>query len=1128
MLWFVGKALVQQWTAYRSANVLTHLSWGYILASGGVYLLTYAVLIQTWRAMLRAWNASIHFWPAAAIWCISSLTRYVPGKVWQIGAMGIMAEREKVPAVAAAGTAILNTVVNIAVGIVVAMVTGISVLQAIAARYGYAERAVLAAGAALVAAAGVIILVMPLGLPVLLRAVDRLTGRRVVLDRLPGRAIGLAVVGNVVAWLLYGFAFMLLVRGVTGTAPGTFAQYTALYSSSYVLGYLILVIPGGLGVRDASLAVGLGALHLAEPPAAVAIVVMSRLWLTILELVPGLLFLAWSGSRRRQGVTRILPTARPNDARRPAVQAPHEPRFAAAWAALVYALATLALGFPALAGRFLINPHSDQYIAGYAFRELGAAHLRSGLGFPQWNPYLFGGMPYVAAMHGDIFYPTFLLRMIMPTDAAMTWEFILHLFLAGCCTYGFLRASRLSFFPSLLGGLAYMLSGGIAGYASPGHDGKLFVSALLPLALWMLVRGLRDGRHWAWGALALVIGLAVLSPHPQLLQYMLLVSGGFALYLAFGAADDASGTKTAKLPRDVAMKRLGFALGAVVIGLLIGAVQFLPVKEYVPYSPRAGGRGYEFATTYSFPIEELLNAYLPQFSGILDRYWGRNGIHLHSDYVGVIVLMLAGVGLRAGVRRRFRWFWIGAAVVSLLWALGGSTPFYRVVYAIVPGTHYFRAPSTMIFVTVFSIAVLTALGSERLLVGDGAVTRRYAVGWVIAGVVIALLATMGGFTNMAEVLAAGNGLPGRSEMAAANNSAVIAGAWRSLLFVLLGAGVIIALQQRRLTPAAAGWALVVLAALDLWSIERLYWQFSPPAAVIYGGDPAIAYLEKAEPGRVIDIPLSQEGAAFHDPFLEGDGLMVHRVRQLLGYHGNELGRFQKLFGKVPDVSDYAAERILSPQVWRHENVRYLYTNADERTASDVFAHFGAPPPAKLIGPTRNAAGSTIYLYRLAGENPPAWLAPAVVQAPDDQALAAVVDARFDPTRIAIADTGKTMFKTQQVQTLPAPIPIRATVTRPREERISVTLDAPAAEGSTLVVSENYFPGWRASADGRSAPLDRIDFNLIGVQLPAGTRHVELSFRDEAYERGKVVTLVALALALLLTGGGIIAVRAGER
>src|SRR6202011_2875743 len=131
--------------------------------------------------------------------------------------------------------------------------------------------------------------------------------------------------------------------------------------------------------------------------------------------------------------------------------APPAPRFALGWAALVYALSTLSLGYPALFGQFLVNPRSDQYIAGYAFREFAASTLRATGSFPLWNPYLFGGMPYIAAMHGDIFYPTFLLRMILPTDVAMTWGFIIHVFLSGLFTYVFLRGIGSGFYGALIG-----------------------------------------------------------------------------------------------------------------------------------------------------------------------------------------------------------------------------------------------------------------------------------------------------------------------------------------------------------------------------------------------------------------------------------------------------------------------------------------------------------------------------------------------------------------------------------------------------------------------------------------------------------------------------------------------------
>ena len=810
------------------------------------------------------------------------------------------------------------------------------------------------------------------------------------------------------------------------------------------------------------------------------------------------------------------------------------PRFAGGWASIVYAVATLMLVYPAFTGAFLVSPISDQYKIGYAFREYAAASLKAGNGFPQWNPYLFGGLPYVAAMHGDIFYPTFLLRMILPTDVAMTWEFAIHLFLAGVFTYGFLRAWGLGFMASLIGGLAYMLSGQIASLASPGHDGKLFVSALLPAALWLLVRGLRDGRRASWGLLSIVVGLAVLSPHPQLLQYMLLACGFFALFLAFGDLD-----ALGRLPRDVAVKRLGIALGAVLLGAAIGAIQFLPVREYVPFSPRAGGRGYDYATSFSMPIEELINTYLPQFSGILDRYWGRNNIHFHSEYLGAAVLVLMGAAFGATTRRGFRRFWLVAGGVALLWALGGETPFYRIIYAVVPGTHYFRAPSTMFFVVSFATAVLSALGVERILAGR--VGRRYAIAWAAASLVFTILMSVGAATAIMQVVtnAMANQYPVEQHAAAvdalmqramADSAPLILGAWRSFAVVVIAAGLIWAIGLGKISARALGWSFVALVGMDLWSIERLYWNFSAPAAQLYASDPALDYMARAhDPGRVIALDLRQLGGTVpQDPTLTGcsggtggPSLMVHRIRNVTGCHGNELGRYQRFGGFVEDVSpSYDPARFLSTAGAHHENVHFLLTNAPDTVMQLIQAQLHSGPFTHVLGPVKTAAGSTVHLYRVAGENPLSWVAAAIVAGDSESTLATVLSPNFDPARAAIIDSGSPV-PAIPVQLVPAAARIRATTTRYEPQAIDITLDQPALAGQALVVSENYFPGWRAIVDGKPAVVARMNYNLTGVVLPAGARSIQLRFEDAAYEKGKIVTLVALVIAAGLWGCGVV-------
>ena len=798
-----------------------------------------------------------------------------------------------------------------------------------------------------------------------------------------------------------------------------------------------------------------------------------------------------------------------------------EPSHPTLWAALIFALCTLILGLPALSGGFLVSPHSDQFIAGYAFREFAASSLKAGHGVPLWNPYLMGGAPYVAAMAGDIFYPTFLLRMIMPTDLAMTWSFMIHVFLAGLFTYLFLRAWGLRYFPSVLGGVAYLMSGPVAAYVSPGHDGKLYVSALLPLALFLLVRGVRDGRNWAWGTFAFVIGLAVLSPHPQLLQYLLLVCGAFALYLAFSEQELPDGTRM-RLDRRTGTRRLIFALGAVLLGAVIGAIQFLPVREYVPFSPRAGGRDYEYATSFSLPIEEMINFYLPEFSGILDHYWGRNRLHLHSEYLGAATLFLAGLGLTSE-RRSFRWFWIGTLIVSLLWALGGNTPFYHLVYALVPGSKFFRAPSTMLFMIGFATAVLAALGTERLLLRG--VAFRYAVWWLVGAGVVALLASIGGLTNLAKVIAASWAGDQLDDFITSNNAAVIIGAWRSFLIIGVVAALVWLLVRQQLERRWIGLALVALVALDLFSVEKQYWLFSPRAATLYMSDAALDYVKnQGEPGRVLAEPLAQLNKP-RDVMLMYDGPMVNRVRLVTGSHGNEIGRFQRLCGASPQTS--CDPRVLfSPTFWRHENVRYLYTNADTDAVRQIFAPLNLPPLTKLVGPVPDAAGTPVYLYRLPGENPAAWLAPVFVKASESQAYAVVLDPQFDPTRVAILDSASTLTA-QAIKALPPAlaIPVRVTSYAPGDIQLQLAASPPA--GSALIVSENYFPGWTARADGRAAPVDRVQYNLIGVQLPAGAKQVSLHFDDPAYERGKVITLLALLACAVVIGFGVVSDRRRE-
>jgi glycosyltransferase 2 family protein len=299
IVWFVVDALAGQWSAVRDEASAARIRWGWMLGSGALFLTAHAVLIQTWRYVLFAWSDRLSFLEAARIWTVSSLARYVPLKLWQIGAMGFMAQRAGVSPVAATGSAVIGTVVNLASGFIIVLGTSAVLLDALVPEAGRTAAWLLLAGTFVAA------LLLPAGVRLGARAAGRLSGRSLEIGALPSSALLVAAVGNLLAWLLYGLAFQLLTRAVLGDAMGSWHSYVAVYTLSYLAGYLVLVAPAGVGVRESAMVILMPAAGLATVPEAALLAVVSRLWLTLLELLPGTVFLVRDAARRR--ATTVIP-----------------------------------------------------------------------------------------------------------------------------------------------------------------------------------------------------------------------------------------------------------------------------------------------------------------------------------------------------------------------------------------------------------------------------------------------------------------------------------------------------------------------------------------------------------------------------------------------------------------------------------------------------------------------------------------------------------------------------------------------------------------------------------------------------------------------------------------------------
>lgn len=245
-----------------------------------IVLLTYLLLIETWRRILVAWDEYLPLGIAVRIWFVSNLGKYLPGKVWSIAAMSFMAREQSVSPMAAAGSSILIQLVTIVTGISLVLVTGVRAI----------DQPGLAIGLAVVLVAG--IATLPLVLPPVVRLICSWTGRQFEVPRVPAQTLWISVIGSLMSWIFYGIAFQLFVRGVLGSAAGATTSYIAVYAASYIIGFLALFAPGGVVVRESALVTGMVRLGLAGQADAFAVAIASRLWLTVVELLPGLIYLA--------------------------------------------------------------------------------------------------------------------------------------------------------------------------------------------------------------------------------------------------------------------------------------------------------------------------------------------------------------------------------------------------------------------------------------------------------------------------------------------------------------------------------------------------------------------------------------------------------------------------------------------------------------------------------------------------------------------------------------------------------------------------------------------------------------------------------------------------------------------
>lgn len=266
---FVGVAVWSQWrqvTAVRWRLEPVPLALASLALGGSL-----ALVAWLW-ALALAGVAGVRPRRGTRIWFLSNLARYVPGNVWSFVGAVELARREGAPRRATLAVMALTQLLSVGV----ALLVGLPVLAAERERLG----APVGIGLAVLAAAAVVaVLARRRLLALLRRRYPDVRGRDLVPT--PGLAVRLTI-GYALYWALTGLAFAVFVRGLYPLPVGDVPVVVAAFAAAYAVGFLSVLTPAGLGVREGVLAAVLAGIM--PTGAALVVAVVSRLWMTLVEI----------------------------------------------------------------------------------------------------------------------------------------------------------------------------------------------------------------------------------------------------------------------------------------------------------------------------------------------------------------------------------------------------------------------------------------------------------------------------------------------------------------------------------------------------------------------------------------------------------------------------------------------------------------------------------------------------------------------------------------------------------------------------------------------------------------------------------------------------------------------------
>ena len=713
---------------------------------------------------------------------------------------------------------------------------------------------------------------------------------------------------------------------------------------------------------------------------------------------------------------------------------------------------------------------SDIYNGELPGRALIGQLIRQGEA-PIWTSSLCSGLPLAGSAADPIGLAAF--TLFRPAVALDLFVIVL-LLVAAHGSYGLARRFGADRTGAVLAGLAFAGSGYIA--CQLKHLSIVSTVVWLPVGLTLIDRALAPaavnppgarGRAFFMAAFGLVFAQQVLSGFPQSAYICALVYGSFALFRT--ASDRARGG-----PLTARIARLAGVGVATALGAAAGAVVLLPLSALGTVSDRAQVLGYDWSTRLAYWPSNVLTFLVPYINGDISNntYIGPPFFWEDYGYIGVLAFLLA---LYGGVRERHRAvviFSIGLTVVAYLCVLGGATPFFRIVYELVPGMKMFRFPTRFLIVVELGLALLAAVGLTRLRAD---LTRRWprpSRAPLLVAIAICAGTTLDLFVHQPR-----------------QNPMVPAARWMPApptVDVVRGDTA----QPRTFTPRQR-------------ELHRRAFQLA------HGWSNVDPYFE------IRDVLQPNTGGGFwNTPSADCyAGIAARWYVDVWGDHNREAS-LVSLLAALDFENRVLRVHPALPTIMKTYGVTHVLSPYPQQQGSAAL-------------PLVRQAGNA-YVYRI-DDAARVRVVRAARHVKNDQDTARrLLDPTFDPDReILLYDAPAAIRPVMDDSADAAASMAPGTAAIVSENTGEVVIDATALEDGFLLLADTFYPGWTASVDGAATPIYRANHSVRGIQLRKGRHEVRFTYEAPGFAAGLRITVVSLAVLLLWTAAAYVVGRPGR-